>query len=90
MSPEKLSASVTKRYAAQLVYTIDYLQHNEIMHRDLKPENIMLDDNLNLKLVTQQLYFLLTGLLCSDRLWRSEERRRDTTAKSRGRGKQII
>jgi serine/threonine protein kinase len=40
-----------RAYAAQLVYTLGYLQTLEIMHRDLKPQNLLLDDNFNLKFI---------------------------------------
>jgi len=40
-----------RAYAAQLVYTLGYLQTLEIMHRDLKPQNLLLDDNFNIKFI---------------------------------------
>ena len=44
---------MVRAYAAQLVQILEHLQQLEIMHRDLKPMNILLDDDYNLKVVSQ-------------------------------------
>ena len=49
---EKLDIRIVRAYGAQLVYTLEYLQTLEIMHRDLKPQNLLLDDKMNIKMVS--------------------------------------
>ena len=51
----KLSVDITRIYAAQLVQCLFYLQSKEVMHRDLKPQNMLLDDRMNLKVVSSNL-----------------------------------
>ena len=51
-SVEKLDIRIVRAYGAQLVYTLEYLQTLEIMHRDLKPQNLLLDDKMNIKMVS--------------------------------------
>lgn len=38
-----------KRYAAQLIDTVDFMHERGVIHRDLKPENILLDDDMRIK-----------------------------------------
>ena len=40
---KRLSESVVKFYAAQIVLAVGYLHSKGIMHRDLKLENILVD-----------------------------------------------
>lgn len=47
-----LSNTLSQFYAAELVYTLEYLRKMGIAHRDLKPENIMLDKYMKIKLVS--------------------------------------
>ena len=51
-SVEKLDIRIVRAYGAQLVHTLEYLQTLEIMHRDLKPQNLLLDDKMNIKMVS--------------------------------------
>ena len=53
----KLSIEVTKIYTAQIVQVLAYLQTKEVMHRDLKPQNMLLDQNMNIKIVSIKLTF---------------------------------
>ncbi|KAI6205412.1 hypothetical protein M3Y94_00789200 [Aphelenchoides besseyi] len=47
---QRLSSSVTKFYAAQILCAFEYLHSMSIAFRDLKPENVLLDKNGNMKL----------------------------------------
>lgn len=47
-----LSMEVTRIYAAQMVQCLYYLQKKGVMHRDLKPQNLLLDENMNIKFVS--------------------------------------
>ncbi|KAJ9117630.1 hypothetical protein QFC22_004480 [Naganishia vaughanmartiniae] len=38
-----------KRYAAQLIDTIEFMHERGVIHRDLKPENILLDEDMRIK-----------------------------------------
>ena len=55
---EKLDIRIVKAYGAQLVCTLEYLQTLEIMHRDLKPQNLLLDDKMNIKMVSLLVIFI--------------------------------
>lgn len=48
----KLSLDVCRGYAAQIASLLHFLQIKDIVHRDMKPHNLMLDDDLNIKLVS--------------------------------------
>ncbi|KAJ9092914.1 hypothetical protein QFC21_006626 [Naganishia friedmannii] len=38
-----------KRYAAQLIDTVEFMHERGVIHRDLKPENILLDEDMRIK-----------------------------------------
>ena len=54
-----LSMEVTRIYAAQMVQCLYYLQKKGVMHRDLKPQNLLLDENMNIKFVSDSPPFKL-------------------------------
>ena len=60
---EKLDIRIVKAYGAQLVCTLEYLQTLEIMHRDLKPQNLLLDDKMNIKMVSLLVIFIQLSFL---------------------------
>lgn len=48
----KFDMQICRIYAAQMVQALAYLQSKDVMHRDLKPQNMLLDENMNLKIVS--------------------------------------
>ena len=54
-----LSMEVTRIYAAQMVQCLYYLQKKGVMHRDLKPQNLLLDENMNIKFVSDSPHLIL-------------------------------
>lgn len=46
----KLSLSVTKFYAMEILNALIFLKENNIIHRDIKPQNILLDETFHIKL----------------------------------------
>eukprot|EP00884_Botryococcus_braunii_P014009 jgi/Botrbrau1/22609/Bobra.176_1s0039.1 len=47
----RLPLDQAQLYAAEIVLTLEYLRHMQVIHRDLKPENLLLDDDGHLKLI---------------------------------------
>ena len=39
---KRLSANLTRFYAAQVVEVFDYMHNKDLIYRDLKPENVLL------------------------------------------------
>lgn len=35
-----------------MIHALLFMQEKEVMHRDLKPQNIMLDEKMNIKIVS--------------------------------------
>lgn len=46
----KLTLSLTRDYAMEIIEAIEYYQERNIVHRDLKPKNILLDDSFHVKI----------------------------------------
>lgn len=47
---KKLSVSLTKDYAVEIIKGLEYLHGHNIVHRDLKPKNILIDDSFHVKI----------------------------------------
>ena len=47
---KKLSRSLTRFYAKEIINALEYFRKFNIVHRDMKPENILIDENFHWKI----------------------------------------